>query len=133
MTADEKLAAFESLMGEASSAIADMAETIKAGQGTHDEIAATLADVAAALEARKALPLQDLIAAVRALRITAPAVNVTNDITVSPTPIQNIVQPAPVQIIERATPFDYKVTPSYDRHGVITDMLITRVQSSLKP
>lgn len=83
-------------MNEASGAIADMAETIKAGQGTHDEIAATLADMAAALESRK--PLDDLIAAVKALRIT-PAVNVKNEITVSPTPIQNIVQPAEIRFM----------------------------------
>lgn len=96
MTAEQKLEAFEALMNEASGAIADMAETIKAGQGTHDEIAATLADMAAALESRK--PLDDLIAAVKALRIQ-PAVNVKNEITVSPTPIQNIVQPAEIHFM----------------------------------
>lgn len=98
MTAEQKLEAFEALMNEASGAIADMAETIKAGQGTHDEIAATLADMAAALESRKALPFDELIAAVKALRIT-PAVNIKNEITVSPTPIQNIVQSAEIRFM----------------------------------
>lgn len=102
MTAEQKLEAFEVLMHEASSAIADMAETIKAGQGTHDEIAATLADMAAALESRKALPINDLVAAVKALRIT-PAVNVTNEITVPPAVVNNLVQPTEIRFLPDPT------------------------------
>ena len=110
MTAEEKLVAFEILIGEASSAIADMAETIKAGQGDDNVIAASLADMAAALESRK--PLDDLIAAVKALRI-APAVNVKNEITVGPTPIQNIVQPTEIRFM-----------PAPESHGATWEVRI---------
>ena len=112
---------FESLLNETSAALAEMVEAIKAGQASQDEIAASLADMVAAIEAKSSQPIAEIVEAIKAIRITAPAVNV------SPTPIQ--VLPAPVHIHERAA-FNVKSIPTYDRHGAITEILHVRVPVS---
>lgn len=94
MNADQKLQAFETLMGEVSGALADAVTALqqRSEDSSLNDIASSLADVVEALEKRQ--PIDDMVAALKALRIEAPTVNVT----VSPTPIQNVIQPAPVQV-----------------------------------
>lgn len=125
MDADKKMQGFETLLNETSAALAEMVEAIKAGQSSGDEIAATLADMVVAIEKKSALPIGEIVAAIKAMRITAPAV--THAVTVSPTPIQ--VLPAPVHIHERPA-FNIKSIPTYDRHGAITEILHVRVPVS---
>lgn len=117
MTAEQKLASFEALMSEVSAALADTVDAIKAGQGTHDEIASTLADIAAALEKPRPDTTGDLIKAIKALRIQ-PVVQVQN--TVQPTPVEVTVQPAAVhvQVIDRPQCQGAKV--EYDQFNRIT-------------
>ena len=94
MTPEQKLEAFETLMGEVSGALADVVVALQtqSEKSGMDEVGSALADIVAALE--KPQPVQDIVAALKALRIEAPVVNVT----VSPTPIQNVIQPAPVTV-----------------------------------
>ena len=94
MTPEQKLEAFETLMGEVSGALADVVSALQQQNESTalDEIASALADMALALEKRQ--PVQDIVAAIKALRLEAPVVNVT----VSPTPIQNLIHPAPVKV-----------------------------------
>lgn len=129
MSADQKLHAFENLMSEVSGALADLVSAMqdKSEHDALDAISGSLADMVSAMEKRTSAPIGELIAAIKALRLAAPAVNVTHDIQVSPTPIQ--VLPAPVQIMP-AKSCDYEVVPTYDLYGAITKMLITRVKSS---
>lgn len=94
MTPEQKLEGFETLMGEVSGALADLVEFAKEGRAPMDEIASSMADLVATLEKRKEQSLDALVAAVQALRIEAPVVNVN----VSPTPFQNIIQPAQVKV-----------------------------------
>ena len=105
---NDKAQAFETLLNELSAALADVVDTMKAGQDSSNEIAAALADMVELLEKRKPdTAVADLIEAVKAIRIQAPAVNV------SPTPIT--VTPV-VEIIERVSPGAYEMTFTYDRH-----------------
>ena len=92
MTADDKVAAFELLMGEVSGAIADLVAGIQAREeaGTVDEMRGALVDIAATLEQWREQPLDKLVEAIKGLRVEAPAVNVT-------------VLPAKVQIIQSDT------------------------------
>lgn len=94
MTPEQKIEAFETLMGEVSSALADVVATLhkRSENSALDEIASALADLAGALEKRQ--PIEDMVAALKVLRIEAPAVN----ITVAPTPIQNMIQPSAVKV-----------------------------------
>lgn len=106
----DKAQAFEALLDELSTALADVVDTMKAGQDSGNEMAAALADIVQLLESRKGgSDIASLIEAVKAMRISAPDVNVT----VSPTPVT--VTPV-VQILERVTPGAYEMTFTYDRH-----------------
>lgn len=89
MTTDEKLQAFEGLLNEVSGALADLvaAAQDKRENTSLDEISNSLTDICVAIEARaKGQPLAELTAALKGLRIEAPAVNV-------------IVQPTKIQIM----------------------------------
>lgn len=96
ITSEQKLQSFELLMGEVSGALADVVTALQARSedSALNDISSSLADLVATLEKRSAQPMGELVAAIKALRIEAPAVNVT----VSPTPIQNVIQPAPVKV-----------------------------------
>ena len=123
----DKAQAFETLLNELSAALADVVDTMKAGQDSGNEIAAALADIVGLLESRKpdtAIP--DLIEAVKAIRITAPDVNVT----VSPTPVT--VTPV-VQILERVKPGAYEMTFTYDRHDRLETARLVPLASVPEP
>lgn len=79
MTADEKLAAFELLLGELSGAIADLVAGMQARNelGIDEESSGALVDIASTLEKWREQPLDKLTEAVKGLRIQSPAVNVT--------------------------------------------------------
>lgn len=116
----DKAQAFETLLNELSAALADVVDTMKAGQDSGNEIAAALADIVGLLESRKpdtAIP--DLIEAVKAIRITAPDVNVT----VSPV----------VQILERVKPGAYEMTFTYDRHDRLETARLVPLASVPEP
>ena len=127
MDADQKLEAFETLMTEVSGALADVVSAMqdKSDNDALDAISGSLADMVSAMEKRSSTPIGELIAAIKSLRLAAPAVNVTPNIQVSPTPVQ--IMPAPVQIMP-AKGCDFEVVPSYDMHGAITKMTIKRVK-----
>lgn len=119
---DEQL---KSLVSEFSAAIADMVVAMQEKKAGTDEISASLADIGAALDSlAKGASTEKLIEAVKGIRLQLPDVH----INVSPTPIQNIVQPATVQILERVQPGDYKLSVTYDNHDRIVEALISRVQ-----
>jgi len=127
MDADQKLHAFELLMSEVSGALADIVTVMqdKNANDSLDTISASLADLVAAMEKRGEFPIIRIVNAIQALRITAPAVTVNNDVKVSPTPIQ--VMPAPVTVMP-SKGCDYEITPTYDAQGAITKMSVKRVQ-----
>ena len=127
MTADEKLEASQSLLSEISAGLAEIVEAFSTRQTSADEMASALADIAGAIEAYKAQPLTELIAAVKSIRITAPAVTVKNEVNVNPTPIHNNLPAPVVQIIERVQPGDYRLTVKYDNHDRITEALISKI------
>lgn len=121
---EQKLQAFEALMSELSGALADIVVAMQAKKDGTDEISATLVDLVSAIESQSAgKSIESIAQAIKAIRIEAPPVTVN----VSPTPIQNIVQPATVQILERVQPGDYRLTVKYDNHDRITEALIGRV------
>lgn len=123
---DQNPQAFESLMAELSGALADMVVAMQAKKDGTDEISATLVDLVAAIESQSSgKSIESVALAIKAIRIEAPKVTVN----VSPTPIQNIVQPAPVQILERVQPGDYRLTVKYDNHDRITEALISKVKT----
>lgn len=76
MSTDDKLQAFEDLMHEASAAIADMVEVLRAREAD-DGITQALADIAVALEKRGGIDMSAVAQAIRSLReLPAPVVNV---------------------------------------------------------
>lgn len=99
MTTDDKVAAFEGLLNEIRGALADVVVSIQKREENSalDDIAASLAELSEALSGMGGRQTGDLLNAVKAIRITAPAVN----ITVSPTPIQNNLPAPVVQFVER--------------------------------
>ena len=114
----------KSMMSEFSSALADMVVAMQEKKAGTDEISATLADIVTAIEANKSQPLNEIVTAIKAIRLEAP-------INVGPTPIQNIVQPAPVQILEREQPSSYKLTGvKYDNFDRVIEALIEPVASN---
>jgi septal ring factor EnvC (AmiA/AmiB activator) len=105
---EHKLAAFQDLMNEVSTALADMLDAMKDKQSTTDEISNTLIDLKDAIEASQdGKGLQSVVAAIKALKLTAPA------------PV--------VQLLEREPGGDYRLSVTYDEHDRITSALITRV------
>lgn len=120
---EQKLQAFEALMSELSGALADIVVAMQAKKDGTDEISATLVDLVSAIESQPAgKSIESIVQAIKAIRIEAPLVTVH----VNPTPIQNIVQPAAVQILERVQPGDYMLTVKYDNHDRITEARISR-------
>ena len=141
MTAEAKLDSFEALIDEVSSALSDLASSAQERNTTASEMVAALVDMVAAMEARKhdSKPMADLIAAVKAIRIelptvAAPQVKVTNEITISPTPVENVINvSAPeIQVIERAQPVDYEMAVTYDSRGRIENARLTAIKPKLK-
>lgn len=127
MTADAKLEAFQSLLGEVSAGLAEIVESFSTRQTSADEMASALADIHSAIENHKAQPLTELVAAIQSLRIQAPAVTVTNQ--VQPTPIQNHMPQPLVQILERVQPREYKVhSVVYDNHDRLQSAVISPVE-----
>ncbi len=103
----DKSTAFEGLLDELSSALAEMVSSMQAQHANSSEIAATLAEMLAVLESRKAdTPVESLTEAIKSLR------EVT--IQVNPTPI-HIAAPV-VQVIERQAPATYEMKFSYDKY-----------------
>lgn len=129
MDSQAKQDGFESLMGELSGALADIVVAMQQKSEGTDEISSTLADLVAAIESKATGKSMEQIAqAIKAIRIESPAITVN----VNPTPIQNIVQPAVVQIIERVQPGDYKLTVSYDNRDRITEAFISKIHNTSK-
>lgn len=95
---DEKTEALQNLLSEISAGLADISEAFATRQTSADEMASSLADIATTIEGYKVLPLGELIAAVKALRIT-PAVNVTNQIAVPPSVVNITVPPADIRFM----------------------------------
>ena len=129
MNADQKLEAFEGMMSEVSGALADVVSAMqdKSENDALDAISGSLADIVSAMEKRSSAPVGELIAAIKALRLGIPVVNLSHTIQVNPTPIKLL--PAPVHIMP-AKGCDYEVVPQYDLHGAIVRMAITRVKSN---
>lgn len=109
--------AVEELMDEFTAALADAGESLKAGQGASEEIAASLVELAEALRSRAEFPADLLIAAINALQITAPAVTVK--------------VPAPVvQILDRPAPVAWEINHiEYDRYDRITRAVVSPAPS----
>jgi hypothetical protein len=106
-----KADAFEALLNEMSTALADVVDAMQSGQESQSEIATTLVDLLQLLESRKPdTSMADMCDAIKNLRIKASDVTVQ----VNPTPIT--VAPPVVQIIERVQPGAYEVTFTYDNH-----------------
>lgn len=117
---DDKTAAF---MDEVGAALADIVAAMQDRTVSSDQIGSALADLAAAVESSsKSTSVEDITAAIRAARIDAPIVNVN----VNPTPIT--VSPAKVEIIERASPSDYRLSVTYDNRHRITEAVIRRIK-----
>lgn len=115
---DDKTAAF---MDEVGAALADIVAAMQDRTVSSDQIGSALADLAAAVESSsKSTSVEDITAAIRAARIDAPIVNV------NPTPIT--VSPAKVEIIERASPSDYRLSVTYDDRHRITEAVIRRIK-----
>ena len=129
MNADQKLESFESMMSEISGALADMVSVMqeKSENDALDAISGSLADIVSAMEKRSSAPMGELIAAIKALRLAIPVVNLSHTIQVHPTPIKLL--PAPVHIMP-AKGCDYEVVPRYDLNGAIVKMTITRIKSN---
>ena len=119
----DKAQAFETLLNELSAALADVVDTMKAGQDSDNEVAAALADIVQLLESRKpdtAIP--DLIDAVKAIRIQASEVTVN----VSPTPLT--ITPV-VQVIERAKAGAFEMRFTYDRDDRLQTAVLVPLES----
>ena len=129
MNVDQKLEAFETMMSEVSGALADVVSAMqdKSEHDALDAISGSLADIVGAMEKRSSAPMGELIAAIKALRLAIPVVNLTHNIQVNPTPIKLL--PAPVHIMP-AKGCAYEVVPQYDLHGAIVKMRITRINSN---
>ena len=124
MSTDDKTG-FQSLMNETSAALAEVIEVIKTSQGSQDEIAAALVEIAGALTASQPQPLDELVKALKALRITAPAI--TNQ--VNPTPVNVNVQPAAVHFMPAPDKhITWRVTIPNRYGGEPQVMLIERTQ-----
>ena len=107
----DKAQAFEVLLDEISTALSDAVEAMKAGQQGQDEICSGLADILELLKARgERNDVGALTEAIRGLKLTAPEVQVT-------------VQPAAVQVIERA-PQAYRMQAKYDDHDRLVDLIV---------
>ena len=108
----------EDLINEASSGFADLVEALKkqAESGAAEEISATLIDLVEFLKETKGKDsIAALVAAIKALKITAPDVHVT-------------VQPADVQIIEKSPARAFQIhNISYDRQGKMQTATISPV------
>lgn len=110
----------KSLMFEFSAALEGIVVALQEKNAGTEEISATLADMVIAIEAKKSQPLNELVDAIKAIKI-------------NPTPIQNIVQPAPVQILERVQPYDYKLTGvKYDNFDRVVEALFIKIPNSSK-
>lgn len=119
----DKAQAFETLLNELSAALADVVDTMKAGQDSGNEVAAALADIVELLESRKSdTAIPDLIEAVKAIRIQAPAVTVN----VSPTPLT--ITPV-VQVIERAKAGAFEMRFTYDRDDRLQTAVLVPLES----
>lgn len=118
MEADKKLQAFETLMGELSSALADMVEAMQNKQAGTDEISATLVSMLEAIEAKnKGRPMDEVVAAIKGLRLQASEITVN----VSPTPIT--IQPP-------ATSFsDFELKCTYDNYDRLTSARWVPIQA----
>lgn len=115
MTSDEKLQAFEVLMSEISTAIADMATAIEEGRAPVEEIGSALADIVEMLESKS--PADQIAQAIKGIRIESV-------VNVSPTPIT--ITPT-VQVLSR--PSNYKMTVKYDLQNRITEALVSRIET----
>lgn len=119
----DKAQAFETLLNELSAALADVVDTMKARQDSGNEVAAALADIVELLESRKSdTAIPDLIEAVKAIRIQAPAVTVN----VSPTPLT--ITPV-VQVIERAKAGAFEMRFTYDRDDRLQTAVLVPLES----
>lgn len=120
MSNELKLQAFESLMLEIGTAMADIVEALQQGRSSNDEISTTLVDMLGLMAEGQTgkQPMDGVIAAIKALRLNVAPAQIR--VEVLPTPINNIVNTAApvVQVIERV-PVDYEVKWQYDGMGRI--------------
>jgi hypothetical protein len=124
MTADAKLEAFQELLTEVSGSIADIVQSMESHGQANDQTASALTDIAAALDAAAAgKPLEEIVKAIKGLKLEAPVVNVQ----VHPTAIENhnhIAAPV-LQILERAQASGFKAQFTYDRHDRVESAILT--------
>lgn len=118
-----KLAAFESLMTEVSTALADVVDCLQSGRIDASEVSNTLVEMLGVMQDFKPQDLGAIADAIAKLKInvSAPQVTVKNNIEVKPTPIENIIHvaPASVQIMDRSLMTDYEMQVQYDGQGRI--------------
>ena len=102
--------AWQGLLDEISSGLAEATEAMTSRAGAMEEISATLAELLEVIKtARSKSELDGMVAALKSIRVTAPDVHVTHEVT---------VQPASIQIIERAPARAFRVSGIlYDRGG----------------
>jgi len=132
-TTEAKLAAFESLMTEVSTALADVVECMQSGSANANEVSNTLVEMLGVMQAFKPQEPQsfqsiaDAIAKLQ-INVSAPQVTVKSSVEVNPTPIENIINVAPstLQIMpgERGL-VDYDMTVEYDQLNRITRTRLT--------
>lgn len=122
-TTEAKLVAFESLMTEVSTALADVVDCLQSGRSNASEVSNTLVEMLGVMQAFKPQDLGAIAAAIAKLQIhvNAPQVTVKSNIEVKPTPIENIIHvaPTPVHVMDRSPPTDYEMKVQYDGQGRI--------------
>lgn len=105
--------------------IEDLLGSVKEGGAPLEEISTAIVEFSENYASGMKL-MEQLIAAMKGIKISAPAVTVD----VSPTPIHNHMPAPVVQILERVQPGSYKFDVEYDRHDRIISALLTPVPSS---
>ena len=120
MGADSKIEASQELLDQISAAMADLVACANEKQKGIDEIASIMADILKVIESRKSgVGVEDMIKAIKSIKIE-PSINV------NPTPINNIIQPSEVKIMDRMQ-CDYKLNLKYDSFDRITEATIKMI------
>jgi len=119
---EDKPAALDGMLSEFGAALDEIANALHEGKRSSRDIGDTLAQLLEVIRAHKPdASIPNLIAAIKAIRITAPDVTVN----VSPTPI-NMAAPV-VQVIERVQPGEYEMTFTYDSQDRLQTARLTPV------
>lgn len=116
----------DDVINEITSVLNDMQESLQAGADASSEIGTGLAELVEVLKKRTPDNSDKLAQAIRAIRITAPAVTVNPVINVSPTPIEvNLPEMKPViNIAPGSFANGARITCKYEVNGAIKEMTL---------